>query len=122
MWTLDPVSHLPSPVSPLVDLLPLLLGPETPPLSLKELRLCWLMLWQHDTSTVVDKYIFQWRRDPLIGCSVNHHGNITASGTDGLYVIENLHEDSTYFISVTAINGAGSNVSNITAMTRAAGI
>ena len=36
---MEPVLSSPSPVSPLVDLLPLSLGPETPPLSLKELRL-----------------------------------------------------------------------------------
>ena len=43
LWTLKPVTldlHSPSPVSPLVDLLPLSLGPETLTLSLKELRLC----------------------------------------------------------------------------------
>ena len=34
------IINTPSPVSPLEDLLPLSLGPETPPLSLKELRLC----------------------------------------------------------------------------------
>ena len=33
---MEPVLSSPSPVSPLVDLLPLSLGPETPPLSLKE--------------------------------------------------------------------------------------
>ena len=38
LWTLTVSS--PSPVSPLVDLLPLSLGPETPPLSPKEPRLC----------------------------------------------------------------------------------
>ena len=42
-WTLtsvEPILSSPSPVSPLVDLLPLSLGPETLILSLKELRLC----------------------------------------------------------------------------------
>ena len=40
LTSMEAVFSLPSPVSPLVDLLPLSLGPETPPLSLKELRLC----------------------------------------------------------------------------------
>ena len=43
LHTMIPMNQLlssPSPVSPLEDLLPLSLGPETPSLSLKELRLC----------------------------------------------------------------------------------
>ena len=38
--SMDPLLSSPSPVSPLEDLLPLSLGPETPSLSLKEQRLC----------------------------------------------------------------------------------
>ena len=38
--SMDPLLSSPSPVSPLEDLLPLSLGPETPSLSLKEMRLC----------------------------------------------------------------------------------
>ena len=38
--SMDQLLSSPSPVSPLEDLLPLSLGPETPSLSLKELRLC----------------------------------------------------------------------------------
>ena len=38
--SMETVLSSPSPVSPLEDLLPLSLGPETPSLSLKELRLC----------------------------------------------------------------------------------
>ena len=40
MIAMGPLLSSPSPVSPLEDLLPLSLGPETPSLSLKELRLC----------------------------------------------------------------------------------
>ena len=40
MIAMGPLLSSPSPVSPLEDLLPLSLGPETPPLSLKELGLC----------------------------------------------------------------------------------
>ena len=47
--TLGPSS---SPVSPLVDLPPLPLGPETPPLSPKETRLCWMTQWLHSTPTL----------------------------------------------------------------------
>ena len=39
-FTVDSDLSSPSPVSPLKDLLPLSLGPETLSLSLKELRLC----------------------------------------------------------------------------------
>ena len=38
--SVDQLLSSPSPVSPLEDLLPLSLGPETPSLSLKEMRLC----------------------------------------------------------------------------------
>ena len=40
LTSMETVLSSPSPVSPLEDLLPLSLGPETPSLSLKELRLC----------------------------------------------------------------------------------
>ena len=40
MIAMNQLLSSPSPVSPLEDLLPLSLGPETPSLSLKELRLC----------------------------------------------------------------------------------
>ena len=77
---------------------------------------------ERSMESVVDKYIFQWWRDTSVGCSVNHHGNITASGVVTTVVIESLHEDSTYYITVTAINRAGSSLRNITAVTIAAGI
>ena len=40
LTSMEPVLSSSSPVSPLVDLLPMSLGPETLTLSLKELRLC----------------------------------------------------------------------------------
>ena len=56
LWTLtsmDPVLGSSWPVSPLEDLLPLSLGPETQPLSVKELPLCWRTLWLHNTLTLL---------------------------------------------------------------------
>ena len=81
-----------------------------------------IMLTKRTMESVVDQLMFKWWRDTSVGCPVNHDGNKTSSGTDTTFVIENLEEDSTYFITVIAINRAGSSLHNITAMTQEAGI
>ena len=76
---------------------------------------------ERSMDSVVDKYVFRWWRDPSVGCSVNHHGNTTAYGTDNTFVIEYLYTNSIYSITVTAINRVGSSELNITAMTQHTG-
>ena len=63
-----------------------------------------------------------WKRDTAGECSVKHEGNRNL--TDGYfsYTIEQLEEHSNYTITLTAINAAGSAVSDpITGLTVEAG-
>ena len=70
------------------------------------------------SGSVADSYEVMWERDTSIGCSDEDVGSATSIGT-----ITGLQEDSSYIISVTASNAAGSSaVSNtVTAMTLEAG-
>ena len=69
-------------------------------------------------------YEVMWERDTSIKCrSVSDMGSITITDGSTGYDITELEEDSTYSITVTASNSAGSRaVSNtVTAMTMEAG-
>ena len=70
------------------------------------------------SDSVADSYEVMWQRDTSIGCSNVDEGNATSIGE-----ITGLYEDSSYIITVTAFNSAGSSaVSNtVTAITLDAG-
>ena len=73
---------------------------------------------------MVDEYLIQWERDTSGACPDPHTDSTTISdGSATGHTIPGLEEDSTYTITVTASNGAGSSeVSNtVTAMTGEAG-
>ena len=76
------------------------------------------------TGSVVTNYVVMWETDDVGGCSGGSDMDSTTI-TDAFpsYDITGLEEDSTYSITVTASNSAGSSaVSNIvTAMTMEAG-
>ena len=65
---------------------------------------------------MADSYEVMWERDISIGCSDEDEGNATSIGE-----ITGLQEDSSYTITVTASNSAGSSEDTVTAMTLEAG-
>ena len=77
------------------------------------------------TSSVVTSYVVMWETDDIGGCSGGSDMDSTTitDGSIASYDITELEEDSTYSITVTASNSAGSSaVSNtVTAMTMEAG-
>ena len=69
------------------------------------------------SDSVADSYEVMWHRNTSIGCSNVLEGMATSIGR-----IRRLHEDSVYYITVSASNSAGnSEVSTFTAMTLGAG-
>ena len=72
---------------------------------------------------MVDEYLIQWVRDTSGACSDEDTDSTTISGGSATsHTIPGLEEDSTYTITVTATNTAGSAVSDtVTAMTGEAG-
>ena len=68
------------------------------------------------SDSVADSYEVMWERDISIGCSDEDEGSATSIGE-----ITDLHEDSSYTITVTASNSAGSSEATVTAMTLEAG-
>ena len=68
------------------------------------------------SDSVADSYEVMWERDISIGCSDEDEGSATSIGE-----ITGLHEDSSYTITVTASNSAGSSEDTVTAMTMEAG-
>ena len=63
-----------------------------------------------------DSYEVMWQRNTSIGCSDEDEGSATSIGE-----ITGLQEDSSYTITVTASNSAGSSEDTVTAMTLQAG-
>ena len=68
------------------------------------------------SDSVADSYEVMWERDTSIGCSDEDEGSATSIGE-----ITDLQEDSSYTITVTASNSAGSSEDTVTAMTMEAG-
>ena len=77
------------------------------------------------SDSVADSYEVMWQTDDVGGCSGGSDMGSSTTITDGStsYDITGLEEDSTYSITVTASNSAGSSeVSNsVTAITMEAG-
>jgi len=70
----------------------------------------------------VDSYMVTWERDTSGECPVENRGNRTFTGGYFSYTIEQVEEDSNYTITLTAINAAGSAVSDpVTGLTKEAG-
>ena len=70
----------------------------------------------------VDSYEVMWQRDTSGECPDEDEDSISLTDGSTSYDIMGLEEDSSYSITVTARNAAGSAVSNtVTAMTREAG-
>ena len=74
------------------------------------------------SDSVVYSYEVMWETDDIGGCSGGSDMDSTTI-TDGStsYDIMGLEEDSSYTITVTASNSAGSSEDTVTAMTQEAG-
>ena len=64
-----------------------------------------------------------WQRDTSVGCSDEDEDSTTITNGSTSYVIMGLEEDSSYSLTVTAANAAGSSAvsETVTAMTEEAG-
>ena len=71
---------------------------------------------------VVDSYEVMWETDDIGGCSGGSDmDSTTITGGSTSYDIMGLEEDSSYTITVTASNSAGSSEDTVTVMTLEAG-
>ena len=79
--------------------------------------------WSVPSGSVVTSYEVMWQRDTSVGCSDEDEGSTTITDGSTSYEIMGLEEDSSYTISVTAVNVAGSSAvsETVTAMTEEAG-
>ena len=74
------------------------------------------------SGSVVDSYEVTWQRDTSLECpDVDDVDSETVSGDFTEYTINGLEEDSSYIITVTVFNAAGSSEDTVTAMTEEAG-
>ena len=72
--------------------------------------------------SVVDNYGIIWQRDTSAKCPDDEdEGSVSLTGGSTSYDIMGLEEDSSYKITVTASNAAGSSAVMTTAMTLEAG-
>ena len=70
----------------------------------------------------VESYHVLWERDTSGECPDEDEGSATITGSSTSYTITGLEEDSSYTITVTATNAAGSAASEpVTGMTGEAG-
>ena len=67
--------------------------------------------WSIPSGTVAN-FVVIWERDTSEECSDEDVGNSTVTDGSTSYSIENLEEGSSYTITVTATNAAGSAVSD----------
>ena len=78
--------------------------------------------WSIPSGSVVDSYVLMWQRDTSGECPDEDIGSTTITDGSLSYTIIGLEEDSSYTITVTASNAAGSAVSDpVTGITEKAG-
>ena len=74
------------------------------------------------SGSVVTSYQVMWQRDTSVGCpDVEDEDSYTVTDEYTEYTINGLEEDSSYIITVTIFNDAGSSEDTVTAMTEEAG-
>ena len=78
--------------------------------------------WSTPSGSVVESYVVMWQRDTSGECPDEDIGSTTITDGSLSYKITGLKEDSSYTITVTASNVAGSAVSDpVTGITGAKG-
>ena len=100
------------------------IGPGIPRISIDNTTATSVSLsWSVPSGSVVDSYEVMWQRDTSGECPDEDEDSISLTDGSTSYDIMGLEEDSSYSITVTASNAAGSSaVSNtITSMTLEAG-
>ena len=70
------------------------------------------VFWSIPSGSVVESYVVMWQRDTSGECPNEDIGSTTISDGSLSYTITGLEEDSSYTITVTASNAAGSAVSD----------
>ena len=73
--------------------------------------------WSVPSGSVVDTIVLGWQRNTAVGCPDTNQGITTLTDSSANHVITGLEEDSSYSITVRAVNAAGSSQDIITAMT-----
>ena len=74
--------------------------------------------WSIPSGSVVESYVVMWQRDTSRECPDEDISSTTITDGSLSYTIAGLEEDSSYTITVTASNVAGSAVSDpVTGMT-----
>lgn len=68
--------------------------------------------WSVCCGSVVDSYEVAWQRDTSGECSDEDEGRAAITGHIDTYTITGLEENSTYIITVSVTNAAGSAVSH----------
>ena len=77
--------------------------------------------WSVPTGTLVVSYTVTWQRDTSGVCDNPDLDSETITGSSTGYTILGQEEDSSYTITVTVFNAAGSSIDVDTAMTEEAG-
>ena len=79
--------------------------------------------WSVPSGSVVTSYEVMWQIDTSVECSDEDEGSTTITDGSTSYEIMGLEEDSSYSLTVTAVNAAGSSAvsETVTAMTEEAG-
>ena len=98
-------------------------GPGQPTVSVVSTTATSIILsWSVPSGSVVTSFEVMWQRDTSVGCSDEDEGSTTITDGSTSYEIMGLEEDSSYRITVTAVNSFASIVSDtVTAMTEEAG-
>ena len=98
------------------------ISPGLPAISVTSTTSITISLSWTSVGSVVDNYVVMWERDTSRECPGVDKDSTTITGGSTSYTISGLEEDSSYTITVTATNAAGSAVSvPVTAMTGEAG-
>ena len=79
--------------------------------------------WSVPSGSVVDSYEVMWQRDTSGYCPDEDEGSMSITDGSTSYIITGRQEDSSYSITATATNAAGSSSASnaVTATTREAG-
>ena len=116
-------SHSSSYVVSVYILYLLYIVPDQPSVSVASTTSTSISLSWTTAGSVVTSYEVMWQRDTSVGCSDEDEGSTTITDGSTSYEIMGLEEDSSYSLTVTAANAAGSSEvsETVTAMIEEAG-
>lgn len=95
------------------------IGPDVPTLQLAHAKPTSVTItWTQSQADIVDNYVINYYES--VGCGDNLRSSASVSAAKNNYTLNGLDEDTTYGVTIAAVNGAGFSTSAVLVVTTVA--